>query len=105
MDVAEFTAAKARVVSGNSASEQLRDALFDGKPTAQIRTFLAGLKERLDVIERDLLAAQAEAEGQWQIEDNARSFAQDVAHRLKLRLASLEPPPIPTHSCPSELPA
>jgi hypothetical protein len=98
MNVAELTAAKADVVSGlNSASEQLRQALFDGKPTAEIRAFLTEMKERLDAIERDLLAAQAEQEAAEvrKVQDIACNLAVDVAHRLKVRLETLQPPPTP----------
>jgi hypothetical protein len=98
MSIAELEAAKADVVSGlNSASEQLRRALFDGGPTAEIRAFLAGLKERLAVIERDLGIAQAEQEQaeQRKVQDTARNLAADVAHRLKVRLETLQPPSAP----------
>jgi hypothetical protein len=98
MDVAELTARKADVVSGiNSASQQLRDALFDGKPTGEIRAFLAQLRERLAVIERGLGIAQAaqQAAEARRVEDMGRSLAADVAHRLKIKLEALQPPPAP----------
>jgi hypothetical protein len=95
MSMAELEAAKADVVSGlNSASEQLRRVLLDGRPTGEIRSFLTRLKEQLAAIERDLGIVQAEAEEaeQRKVQDTARNLAVESARRLNQKLELLQPP-------------
>jgi hypothetical protein len=98
MDVAELTARKADVQSGiTAASQRLRVALLSGADTAAIRLFLSELQDELRKIEAEIgiVRVEAEAAEVRKVEEHGRNLAADTAHRLKVKLEALQPPPAP----------